>query len=576
MIIEDVYEPLARYRDEFREKFAALTREKFKDLTQKSGVDVDANRVLVKEINSLQAEADSAGSSKSCWGCLMKLGFIAAAVALVALVAANDAMDPELRDWCLLAMAIGVLLGGLMIPLYKSASRRLAKLQSQLAAKKSAAWKQMAPLNRLYTWDVTVKLIEATVPRLAFDPYFAADRLAALRGQYGWSDSFNDGKSVLFAQSGVINGNPFLFGHCLDMEWGEKTYEGTKDIYWTEWEEDSEGKEHPVQRHETLHAYVTKPIPVYNEQKILVYGNDAAPNLSFSRQPSGLAGNENGFWASLKKKRRLNDLKSFSRNLDDDSNFTLMSNHEFETWFHAKDRDNEVEFRLLFTPVAQTQMLDLMKDTTVGYGDDFAFVKQKKINMLFSEHLDKATINTDPKKFHTWNYDRAAEFFQSFNERYFKTVYFSLAPILAIPLYQQTRTHEEIWKDVLDGRPASFWEHESLANYHGEDKFKHPSCITRSILKTKVVSRDDGESTVAVTAYGYRGEDRVDYKTVFGGDGSFHDVPVHWTEYLSVQKTSNMCLSERGTPSDAFKRRADESGASAFRRSILSFLSRGV
>ena len=33
-MIEDVYEPLARYRDEFRQKFAALTREKFKELTE--------------------------------------------------------------------------------------------------------------------------------------------------------------------------------------------------------------------------------------------------------------------------------------------------------------------------------------------------------------------------------------------------------------------------------------------------------------------------------------------------------------------------------------------------------------
>ena len=571
-MIEDVYEPLARYRDEFREKFASLVREKFNELTQKSGVDVNANRALVKEINSLQAEADSAGSTKSCWGCLMTLAFVVAAIGLVVAVVADDMVTPATQGWCILGMVIGAALGCLMIPLYNAASKRLEKLQSQIADRKSDAWKQMAPLNRLYTWDVTVKLIEATVPRLAFDPYFAADRLAALQGQYGLSESFNDGKSVLFAQSGVINGNPFVFGQCLCMEWGEETYEGTKSISWTEWEEDSEGNEHPVQHHETLHAYVTKPIPVYDEQKFLVYGNDAAPHLSFSRQPSGLDGKDGGFWNSIRKKRRLNDLKAFSRNLDDDSNFTLMNNHEFETWFHAKDRDNEVEFRLLFTPVAQTQMLSLMKDTSVGYGDDFAFFKQHKINMLISEHLDKATIETDPAKFNNWDYDKAAKFFQAFNERYFKDVYFSLAPILAIPLYQQTRTHEDIWKGVLDGRQASFWEQEAVANYHGEEKFQHPRCVTRSILKTKVVKRDDGESTVAVTAYGYRGEERVEYKSVFGGDGDFHEVPVHWTEYLPVQRTCHMCLSERGAPSDSFKRRAATSRESAYRRSILSFL----
>ena len=571
-MIEDVYEPLARYRDEFREKFAALAREKFKELTLQSKVDVRANRVLVKEIKALQAEAGSAGTKKTCYGWLMALGFIGAVVALAGVVAMGET-DPETCSACVLGLVVGLVLGIAMIAPYRAASQRLAKLRARLGAKKAVAWQQMEPLNRLYTWDVTVKLIEATVPKLAFDPYFTADRLEALRAQFGWDDSFNDGKSILFAQSGVISGNPFAFGHYLEMTWGEKTYEGSKDIYWTEWEEDADGKPRQVQRHETLHAHVTKPIPVYSDHKFLVYGNDAAPNLSFSRQPSGFSGKEGGFWESLRKKRRLNELKAYSRNLDDDSNFTLMGNHEFETWFHAKDRDNEVEFRLLFTPVAQTQMLNLMKDTTVGYGDDFTFIKQKKINVLFAKHLDEAIIDTDPSRFRDWDYDHAAATFRTFNERYFKDAYFALAPLLSIPLYQQMRTHEEIWKGVLSGRPASFWEHEAVANYHGEDKFAHPSCITHSILKTRVVRREDGECTVAVTAYGYEGIKRVDYESVHGGDGDWHDVPVEWIEYLPVQRTSNLCLSASPTPSERFCRRAEESGASAYRRSIRSFLS---
>ncbi len=571
-MIEDVYEPLARYRDEFREKFAALAREKFKDLTKRAGVDVRANRALVAEIKSLQEQAGAASSKKGCYGCLMAVGFVVAALALIGAIGANGT-DSETQGMWIVGIIAGVILGIAMIPCFRSAADLLGRLQSDVIAKKGTAWEQMEPLNRLYSWDMTVKMIEATVPRLEFDPYFTADRLASLHTQFGWDDSFNEGKSVLFAQSGVINGNPFVFGHYLDMEWGEKTYEGTLEISWTEWERDFEGKRRPVHRHETLRAHVTKPIPVYNEHKVLVYGNDAAPNLSFSREPSGLTGNDGGFWGGLKKKRRLNELKEFSRNLDDDSNFTLMNNHEFETWFHAKDRDDEVEFRLLFTPVAQTQMLALMKDTKVGYGDDFTFVKQKKVNLLLSKHLGEATIDTDPARFRNWDYDAAAEFFLSFNERYFKDVYFALAPLLAIPLYQQTRTHEEIWKGIIDGRASSFWEHEALANYHGEEKFQHPSCVTRNILKTRVVRRDEGESTVAVTAYGHRGIERVDYEEVYGGDGKWHAVPVPWTEYLPVDRTSNMCLTERGTPSDRFRQMAESSRASAFRRSILSFLS---
>ena len=570
-MIGDVYEPLARYRDEFRQKFAALVREKFKELTQRSGVDVRVNRALVSETKKLQSLADSTSTKKTCHGWLMALGFIVATIAFVGAIAVNGS-DSEVQGLCILGIIAGAILGIVMIPLYNAASEQLRDLQARIVAKKRKAWEQMEPLNRLYTWDVTVKLIEATVPRLAFDAYFTVDRLASLHTQFGWDDNFNEGKSIIFAQSGVINGNPFVFGQYLDMEWCERTYEGTLEISWTEWEEDSEGNNRPVHRSETLYAHVTKPMPVYNEHKVLVYGNDAAPNLSFSRQPSGLAGTDSEFWATIRKKWRLNRLKAYSRNLDDDSDFTLMGNHEFETWFHAKDRDNEVEFRLMFTPIAQTQMLALMKDTAVGYGDDFTFRKHNKINVLTSKHLDEAVIDTDPERFRNWDYDAARELFLQFNERYFKDAYFSLAPLLAIPLYQQMRTHEEIWKDVLGDRPASFWEHEAIANYHGDDCFKHPSCVTRNILKTRVVERAGGESVVAVTAYGYKGVDRVDYKEVYGGDGRWHDVPVHWIEYQPVQRTSNMCLSERGTPSDLFKQRATASGTSAFRRSILSFL----
>ena len=75
-----------------------------------------------------------------------------------------------------------------------------------------------------------------------------------------------------------------------------------------------------------------------------------------------------------------------------------------------------------------------------------------------------------------------------------------------------------------------------------------------------------------MTAHGHKGVERVDYEEVYGGDGRWHDVPVPWTEYLPVQRTSNMCICEKDTPSDIFRKRAAASGGNAYRRSILSFL----
>lgn len=568
---EDVLEPLARYRDEFREKFARLAREKFAELAKRSRVDVEANRRLAAEVGKLQTEADSAKNRKTGYGCLAVVGFLTAAASLAGAIAANG--EPgRAQAWCVSGVVAGLILGIAVIPRFRAASKRVVELRALIDEKKEIAWKQMEPLNRLYTWDVTVGLIEATVPRLKFDPYFTAERLASLRGRFDWDDSFNDGKSVIFAQSGAVCGNPFVFGHYLEMKWGEKIYEGTKEISWTETVRGSDGKTRSVRRYETLRAHVTRPIPVYDERKLLLYGNAAAPNLSFSRRPSGLTGKDEGFWSSVRKRWRLNRLKAYSRDLTDDSDFTLMSNHEFETLFHAKDRDHEVEFRLLFTPAAQTQMLNLMKDSTVGYGDDFTFIKRKKMNVLFSKHLDEATLDTDPSRFFNWDYDAAFSFFVRFNESYFKAVYFAMAPLLAIPLYRQTPPREGARQGVPADAAASFWELESLANHYGEDEFRHPDCVTRSLLKTRVVARADGESRVAVTAYGYRGAERVDYEDVYGGDGRLHRVAVHWTEYLPVQRTSAMRLRERGAPSVLFGERAAASRGSSFRRSIVSCL----
>lgn len=572
-MIEDVYEPLSRYRDEFKAKFAALTRLKFKELTAASRVNVAANRRQVLLIKGLEAKLSSAKGWRTLYLVLLILG--AAGVAVGLFVACTQSANASLQT-----KGICGILGGLALAIwmgfrYASAAETVRKLESEISAAKDVAWRQMNPLNSVYTWDLTVKLIEFTVPRLAFDPFFTVRRLNDLKRLYGWDDSFNEGRSIIFAQSGVINGNPFVICEYLEMEWGEKTYHGSLEISWEEEVEDDEGNTRIVTRYQTLHASVTKPVPVYSRQKVVIYGNDAAPNLSFTHHPTSLSGAEDGLITSLRKKWRLSRLEAYSRNLNDDSNFTLMANREFETLFHAKDRDHEVEFRLLFTALAQTQMLALMKDKTVGYGDDFTFIKIRKINIIAAEHLHDADIDTPPERFHDWDFDHAWATFYQFNTKYFKDVYFALAPLLAIPLYQQTRPHEDIWKGIIDGEPSSFWEHEATANYYGDSYFEHPECITQNILKTRVGSRADGTARVAVTAHGYRGIERVDYVSVWGGDGSLHEVPVEWIEYDPVEKTSEMCLAETHEPSAAFAQSYRKSSAATFRRAIYSYLPNG-
>jgi hypothetical protein len=583
-LTDDVYEPLARYRDAFKAEHARNTSECFEALVSRSGIDADANAGTVAEIRTLERQAAASDARRVRWKNVRLLTVClviacAAGLVLYVLPRVSDIQPPLAVDgpWalaCLAGAAGGILLTvSKLNAIIRAAEARLRELRDALAQKTQEAWAQLAPLNRLYDWDTVARLIQKTVPRLALDPYFSCGRLDELRRTFGWDDAFNRDKSVLFAQSGAINGNPFVLAETLDYRMAEKTYTGTLSISWQERVRGSDGKSRMVTRHQTLHASVTKPAPDYTRQKFLIYGNEAAPTLTFSRTPSRLSGLDAGVINNWRKAREIKKLEAFSRNLDDDSGYTIMANREFAALFHATDRNDEVQYRLLFTPLAQHQMVALLKDKTVGYGDDFTFIKSRMINRIHPAHLTGLDISAAPSLFHAYDLAAARRFFNDYSNAYFKALYFALAPLLTIPLYQQHRSHADIYRDVY-GKTASFWEHEAIANFHGEPAFRHPDSCTANILKTELARSDDGTHTVSVTAHGFRGHPRTDYIAQFGGDGRSHQVPVHWTEYEPVSRTSALAVQERDglTLQDYEQQAGADPRRASFRRSILSFI----
>lgn len=554
---DDIYEPLDRYRTEFQEKFASLTREMFASLLEASGVDEKKNAETVANIVRLEKEHSTVRRRQRLWQFLVVIAAFAIIIlVLVAVFALLDGFNSFVEGDRLrallktLACAVGVtlfgvLLGKVLVPKYRRSAAVARDLSGQLEEQKAQAWAQVNPLNQLYDWDMAAKLITQTIPNIHFDPFFTTLRLQELQQDFDLDDSFNEGQSVRFAQSGSLDGNPFVLGETLKMRWGEKTYTGHKRISWTVQVKDKDGKERTEYRHETLVARVTKPIPVYSEEKFLLYGNKAAPKLSFSRTPSALSDDKDGIIHTLHKKRVISKLKKFSSNLKDESQYTLMANHDFEAFFHATDRNDEVAFRLLFTPLAQQQMLRLLRDKEkIGFGDDFTFVKKGKLNAIYPKHLHEIQLDNDPKRFASYHVKDARTFFQKTCEEYFKAFYFALAPLLTIPLYQET-SHNGVTHDSPEHWEASFWEHESLANYHGEKFFQHPKSITRNILKTQKLNQIEGASVIAVTASGYKGQPRTDSQAVRGGDGRLHSVNIEWTEYLPVEQTKTMLVAEQ-------------------------------
>ncbi len=539
-------EPLREYKQIYKDKHHQNVTEFIDDLVKKSNVDVEANRSTIKTIRKEEQKRDTivkAIRKKSTLRGLLIFLIIVLAIALI--ISINQFTLSE--EMTMIFVMVGsVIFIGLFLfliikklnPQIKTMKKDKQKLDEVINTLMQEAFQQMFPLNQLFYEGMSRELFQKTIPLIKLDRMFDSKRFDYLVNRFGLSGVPDLDRSTLFVQSGEINGNPFFICDDLVHHLGVKQYSGSKTIHWTT-SRTVNGKRVTQHHTQVLTATVEKPFPMYAEQPYLIYGNDAAPDLIFSREDSDAENlSEKQIDKVVNKEIKRLEKKS-QKSITKGENYTVMGNSEFEVLFGATNRNNEVQFRLLFTPLAQKQLLELMKEKEIGFGDDFDFVKHKKINIVYPEHLKEIKLAIAPSYFHGYDIDDIIKRFTEYNDEYFRHVYFTFAPILAIPLYQHTLPHEYIYKGLYDSY-VSFYEHEKVVNRMNESNFKHPLCVTRNILKTRVVKSNDEKDHVVVTAYGYRSEPRVDYVNKMGGDGRMHTITVPWTEYIPVSQDSKV------------------------------------
>lgn len=440
-----------------------------------------------------------------------------------------------------LAVYLYTLIKNKITPSIKSLDQTKKLLLEELEALIEEAWGQMKPLISQLNETVSARLSETTYPLIRLDDKFNIERFAYLSQKFGLWDNDDINVSTLFVQSGEINGNPFCFFKTLNHYMSQKTYEGSMVIHWTERYLDRENKWQTRSRSQTLRASVTKPFPDYYNDTYLVYGNEAAPNLVFKRSKSKANElNERQLEKHVKSKSKEID-KLMRKKIEKGENFTSMGNTEFEVLFGAENRNNEVEFRLLFTPMAQREMLNLIKDKNVGWGDNFSFNKHYMLNIIGAEHLKGIDISGDINNYIDYDLVKMRSKFNDYNNLYFKSVYFAFAPLLAISLYQDYKPQEFIYRNIYRQRFSNF-EHERIVNNMKDANFAPSNSVTNNVLKTRFLDNSLRGENVIVTAYGFRSVARTAYVRVRGGDGNYHDVPVDWTEYIPVSNITNIDL----------------------------------
>ena len=546
----DLLEPLHFYKSQLKDAFHENGEEYFKKLTERAQTDVEGNKEACKKYYAEQAKISSLNKDlgkkrglKSFYVFLMVLSLVVA-VAMIVLYFVIPNFPLAVTIIVPIAM-IGAFVG--LIFAVKAMNKVIKGLNDVIVQHnkianehKARAEQTMASLNALFESNMAVPLMSKTTPVVDLDREFDPEKYSYLHDKYGYETSASIDESVLFVQSGNILGNPFIIEKTYNQRMRDHKYTGTLTISWTERVSDGKGGYRTVYRTQTLYAYVTAPEPSYYTRTTLVYGNGAAPNLTFSRSPTGHGSDDD--------KKLEKYVREFDKDLDkmvekdlkkgNSKGFTRLHNEQFEALFKALDRNNETEFRLLFTPLAQKNMVNLIRDQEhVGYGDDFSFRKVRQLNYISSGHLQGSEyLDCGPEKLRHFDYEKCHINFINYCDRYCKEIYFALAPLVAIPLYQQHKTREYIY-DGKFGHNVTTAEAEAAANTHDWKFFKHPA--TRSlgvILKSRFAKVNDTVDECVITAHSFQGIDRVTYVSVYGGDGKYHQVPVHWIEYNRIQK----------------------------------------
>jgi hypothetical protein len=589
---EILLKPKDMYTRQLKEQYHKGATEYFEKLTKEAKTDTELNKKHVEEYNTLLEEVkkceNAVNNTKAFKIFLIVIIVICFVVGgILGLIGAFSIATL----WYLLL--IGVVLVGLAIYLIVHINTKIKKEQQkreqtlnetrEKAQKKlDECYADMAELNSLYDWNIPATIMENVTNIIDLDPYFSVQKYNYLNEKFGLGEVSEPNCSVLGVISGNIQGNPFVLEKTLTENLVNKTYHGSLTIHWTTYSRDSKGRSVAHHHSETLHASVTKPAPDYRTQTVLIYGNEAAPHLHFRRGISKINSYKNEKEKEKAVKEGMKEINKYAeKTIKEGGSFTPIGNDEFDVFFGGLDRDNEVEFRLLFTPLAQQNMLSLLNDPE-PYGDDFNMVKNGMINIIASAHSQSFDYSANPNQFQSYDYQQSQASFVNYCDQFIQNLYFDLAPLLSIPLYQMHKPHEYIYEKEWNSNYSSF-EQEALANGMSKNDFipRGANSSLPLLLKTTSSSKVGKTDKVNIHAYSYHTTEMCDYVRVHGGDGHNHDVPVHWIKYDRVDSDTEIGIRYVGSNrKDVQEKYKDgkitsilsNTGNMYYERGLLSFL----
>ena len=555
--VGDLLEPRKKFVEQLEREHEESTNQLFDELVKTSGVDINLNSETMSEYHKLAKTRDSLINKKakvSGSKGLAGLGGFLLTISLAGLIILGVfaftglTEDFDFLKNNLTSILIGLFVGfGISILLFvimgikskignKKYNPKIEEVEQRMKELEEMGYQQLDPLNKTFDFNIMNHLMRKTTPLILLDDHPDMNKIEMLINKYKWNCPGGRYVSTMYMKTGSILGNPFILYRGRNERTVQETYTGSLTITYTRKVTIGKNTTYmPIVQ--TLTASVTKPRPDFYNDLTLVYGSEAAPNLSFSRQPMIHRYDQKSLTKLFKEREKYID--DYARKHPE---FTPLGNDQFEDYFDGVNRDNEVEYRLLFTPLAQQAMLDLITNKE-PIGDTFSFRKNKMVNTItLSGHLD-LDFEGDPRVFMGFDISEMKKRFINLNKTFFKSMYFHLAPLMAIPLYQQYPSNEYIFKRDQEGA-FSTTLCEMLANRFYEQYFAHSACNTPLILKCQEYRVVGNSIQCLIHSYGYHKVAHTEYCPRLGGDGHMHDVPVVWYEYQLVEKTTPFVIHE--------------------------------
>ncbi len=546
------FDPVDYYAERLERKMADSARSYFDDVLRKSGVDEGETEIRFRKYAKLKGEHERETARlgrfrglRTALYVILGIAFFIGTIGIVVLSYLNPGADPTAGIVMLvLGFAIGI---ALLVVNLTVVARKINELsgEASIRAKKLSDAKEeldrmLYPLRSGFAFDDFQKLVAMTTDMFTVDTSFSEERLEFMKAVYAYGDVLGEHQSAVNVMSGEVKGNPYVRFYVKSETMVDTTYTGHLTISWTESYVDSEGHVRQTVRSQVLTAIYTAPAPSFIGVPALVYGNLAAPDLSFSRSPSGADMKDEKELARYVEKQEKELRKKAEDSVGKGRGFQPLANAEFEALFGAYDRDDEVQFRLLFTPLAQQNMLELIKGKA-GYGDDFSFRKERTINVIQSIHAGGRFTYDPDFGFEYLSVKMMRDGFVSMMGALFKSLYFDLAPVLAIPLYQMTDAGNYDVKKAFRS-DLSDYEAMVMVNHMDPDAFRHVDAATDQILRPRFLRRHGKSDVFEITSLSFSKEAAVAYVPVKGGDGNVHGVPVQYYIYTPLTRKRNVTL----------------------------------